>query len=389
LIAHLASRDLLPDLTSAAGDVDPAEGWDFLVGAICDREARVDIGVDGVAVRNILERLATRARITPSGLGPLAFDELTGAFQYVCSYVPDAESFILLQRLAGLQVYEPARNNRAFVDEDLADALRAGDVVRFVEAPFLDRHDHLFDLKNLVGDLSISLVAHLLHEHGVSAGMVLAALERSLALGDRAQELSADLLRVLLQLGEVVRIPLSLQSLVIPSLEFSGDAAAPNAVLRDCWIHELDLTAVDDLGRLPMMEKCVIDTVSGVAGIDSLSLDRFEGSSIGSFSDSAENTSAILSLPISDYQRVLLSVLKKLFMQSGKGRKEAAFYRGALTDRQRRLVPRVLDRLLSEGVAWRGRSRGTVLWSPNRTMSERARHILAAPASSNDSLLRE
>ncbi|WP_082373678.1 NACHT domain-containing NTPase [Nocardia sp. NRRL S-836] len=392
LVAHLASRELLADLGRATSGVDAAEGWDFLIDVISEREARGagnEIDVDGASVRVMLERLASLARSTPSGLGPFSFDDVFGAFKAVCSTVPDTESIVLLQRLACLQVYEPATNSRSFVDDDLADALRAGDIIRFIESPFIDKHIHLSNIQTLVGDLGISVIAHISKTHGTSVGAIRIALQRAIVQGDRMRAVAGDIMRLYMHIDESIDVDVELDSLIFPSFTISETASAANVTLKDCLIQELDISGATDVTRLPTMKGCVIEMVTGVAGIDNLARDRFEDCSIESFTDSVENAAAILSLPVSDWRRVTLSILQRLFLRSGKGRRELAFYRGGLTEAQKALVPKILDRVQSEGIAWRGRNHGTVLWSPNRAMGDRVRKILAAPSMSDDPLLNE
>src|SRR5664280_1369257 len=204
LIGHLAAKDVLTSVSSLGQGVDPAEGWNYLVDALTAREARIDVGVDGATVRRILEQLATRARTSASGLGPVAFDAIVLAFHAVCSYYPDPEAFILLQRLPGLQVYEPGQNTRIFVDEDLADVLRAGEIVDFVSAPFAGQFDHLSGWKTLLGGLGMGVAVHRLDKMQVSFSGIDSALRQVLSRGERFQELAAELLRILLYDGNIV-----------------------------------------------------------------------------------------------------------------------------------------------------------------------------------------
>lgn len=65
------------------------------------------------------------------------------------------------------------------------------------------------------------------------------------------------------------------------------------------------------------------------------------------FSDARTNAD-IFELQLPEGTKVLLTVLKKLFMQRGSGRRESAFTRG-LDHRARRLVPDVLDLIKRKG----------------------------------------
>jgi len=82
----------------------------------------------------------------------------------------------------------------------------------------------------------------------------------------------------------------------------------------------------------------------------------------------------------------MLSILKKLYAQRGAARKENALYRG-LDQRERALVPRILDLLEREGLAAPGRSGGTVLWVPTRPSTARVLAMLTAPTTCSDPLM--
>lgn len=387
LIGHLAARELLAPLLDASESVDAAEGWNLLVDALTAREARVDVGVDGGAVRRILERLATRARATPSGLGPMSFDDTVVAFNSVSGYLPDPEAYILLLRLPGLQVFAAAENSRMFIDEDLTDVLRAGDVLEFVVSPFAKDSDHLRGWTTLLGPLGMSVTVHRLQELAIHESALLSALHEAVIRGEQFDGLKIDLLRVLMQLGGSWSSGLTLRSHVVPSLEFAAGAVANTVRFEDCMIETLDVTDLADAGALPEFHGCVISRVDGASGVDQLASARFDNCEFGSFSESAENMSAILTLPLTDYKKVMLSVLRKLYAQAGRGRKENAFFRGGLTQSQRDQVPRVLERLQSEHIAWSSRNKGTILWSANRVMTRRVMQILATPTKSDDPLM--
>ena len=68
LVGYLAATRVLEDLTvrNSGGELDPVAGWDILLDRVCDREARIEAGIDGGTVRRILERLATKASEIPS-----------------------------------------------------------------------------------------------------------------------------------------------------------------------------------------------------------------------------------------------------------------------------------------------------------------------------------
>ncbi len=137
LLGYLSARHLLPTSDFQAG---PAAGWSHLLDGISERESRPDAGIAGRVVREILERLATYARSTEDGLGPLTFEQIAHSFHDVVGRAADVNDYVLLQRLPGLAVGDPVTGTRKFIDTALADAVAAGDPLRFA----LDPHsDHL------------------------------------------------------------------------------------------------------------------------------------------------------------------------------------------------------------------------------------------------------
>jgi len=124
-----------------------------------------------------------------------------------------------------------------------------------------------------------------------------------------------------------------------------------------------------------------------VAGFDELDTNRVSGSEFATFTESADNMSAILRLNLPDYTRVAMTILQKVFVQSGKSRMENALYRGPLDARQKQLIPVVLENLEKQGAIRRIRRRDATLWAPNRGMSKRVWTILDAPTTTKDDLV--
>ena len=79
-----------------AAELEPTAGWNLLLNRITSREVQIGAGIDGPTVRRILERLATRARSVPDGLGSLSPDDIVEAFREVCGYPPDERGMLLL-----------------------------------------------------------------------------------------------------------------------------------------------------------------------------------------------------------------------------------------------------------------------------------------------------
>src|SRR5207245_1995834 len=99
---------------------------------------------------------------------------------------------------------------------------------------------------------------------------------------------------------------------------------------------------------------------------------------------------AILSLSLPLGTRVLLTALKKLYAQSGSGRRESAFIKG-LDLRAQQLVPDALALLRKRGFVTRTQQRGQIVWLPTKSSDIRTRALalLASPHLSSDALVVE
>lgn len=386
LVGYLAGRQLfsaVEDLSSS----DPGTGWDRLLTALSAREARIEVGIDEATVRRIMERLATLARKSSGGLGPLSFEDLVTVFQGLSGHLPDEGAYSVLQRLPGLRVSDNQVNSRQFVDDDLVDACRAGDVYRWIKHEESSRTaDIFYGWQNLLGEVGLAVLRHWLEEEGLTVRLVQTALERARD-GTQLDGLRADVIRLLLHMGAAPLKPITIADQHIPSLYLASTADASEVTFAGCIIDTMDLSGIETAEMLPTLKDCSIRTVEGVAGIDELATNRVSGSEFATFTESADNMSAILRLNLPDYTRVAMTILQKVFVQSGRSRKENALYRGPLNARQKELIPVALENLEKQGAIRRIRRRDATLWAPNRGMTRRVRTILDAPTTTKDDLV--
>ncbi len=392
LVAYLAARGLLPEVLSGVGadepEFDPARGWDTLLDRITSREAEIEAGIDGPTVRRILERLATKARGSPSGLGPLSADNVVEAFRQVCGYSPDERGMVLLQRLPGLGIDREEEGTRAFIDEDFAEACRAGDIVRLIERPFDFEPSMLTMIECATGALGIAVASSYCISRSYSSGKIDAAIRR-------AQEISpgyvpADIARVAMDCGLTVEHQLYIRDVYIPELEFTSRMGNMRRVeFQDCFFSRVGMDPEVDAEQLPRFKGCFIDEIDGRVSRLDLPTEVFdEGCVVESFATAAATTDAVMTLDLPLGTRVLLTVLKKLYQRRGSGRKENALFRG-LDHHARRLVPDVLRLIQREGLAAPFRRGEVTIWIPDRSSMRRVGKLIAAPTLRDDPLLKD
>ena len=390
LLGYLASKSLLRQIVEGQAGSAPAAGWHGLLTKISAREAERSRVVDADSVRQLLERLATLARNSTSGLGELLPDQLVKAFADICGYAPEDTGLQLLQRLPGLGVNNPEDGSRKFIEQDLVSAAAAGDVYRFISDP----HGAALDSsgwQSSISPLGVQVIALRCNESHFT-GKQLSAAAKNAADGTGQHTLCVDIVRTLLELKLPYEGPqLFIQGVEIPEMPFdesSGDLSAVH-FQRVLFVSAEFAPELND-SRLPEFTDCDFITVAGRTGRADLPPRVMSSCNVEQFDDSAVNTSAILKMPVSLGARVLLTILKKLYVQKGRGRQEAAFFRG-LDYRAQALVPEVLDLLKHEGFVSQAHYTGQTVWLPNRSASHRsrARMILAAPNECQDSLMIE
>jgi hypothetical protein len=396
LVGYLAASGLLVDVLTSAEkkgqkmDLDPANGWNLILDKVCAREAEIEAGIDGPTVRKVLERLATLARATDSGLGPLQRDKVIGAFGEVCGYQPDEKGLVLLQRLPGLGIDRADEGTRIFMDDDFTDACRAGDVVGFIEDPYNCDVEPFRNAQCGLGEVGLGVCAA--NTRGsVAQGRLMPAISKA-AETDGVALLTLDLIGVAVEFGIKLDDKVQVRDLIIPSFNLhSGIGDCSNLTFQDCYFSRLEIDPDLPASKLPHFGQCYFVQVDGRSSRTDLPQDRFSDTcEFDKFSDAPETTAAIAAMDLPIGTRVMLTILKKIFVQSGSGRMESALVRG-LDHNARRMVPSVLRLLQTERVIEPYRRGGvsTTIWVPDRTQRSRVAKIIESPHMCQDSLLRD
>lgn len=399
LLGYLASRGLLQDTLSVTVGSSPARGWNELLDRICEREAAIDVGIDGTTVRQLIEHMATRARGTTDGLGPVSFSEIRASFERVCGYPPDDSGMLLLQRLPGLGgtssdeddgAFLSQDDSRMFVDSTLVDVARVGDVARYIEFPYdVDWPVDPSDWHAQIGPIGQDLGAFLLNDRAIPSAKISVAASHAMQNGWDC--VAADIVAFVTQFGGSVEHSLSLSGVWMEGLSLSSladlDADLHRVEFVNSVLHEVDLEGELDRHRLPTFRNCSIGVIVGRTGERDLPDGCFIDCDIEEFSDDTATTGQILALTgLSVPERVLLTVLKKLYVQRGSGRKQSALFRG-LDERSRGYVEDVLSILSKENLAIPSRQGAVYVWLPNRSQTRRVLQVLEAPTSSKDPIL--
>jgi hypothetical protein len=388
LLGYLASRNLLRQTLEVDAGSGPAAGWNALLDRISEREAKIAHSVDADSVRQLVEKIATMCRTSIGGLGNLLPEQLVRAFTDVCGYPPDENGTLLIQRLPGLAVNNPEDGTRKFIDVDFASVAAAGDVFRFISDPFsypLDDSTWQASLPSI----GIETIALRSHAAKFKDGKLSAAIKEASA-SKPPHTLCADIVRAMVELSMPYKGPLTyLRDVEIPELIFHSDSADMHLINFEgalIGLLEFSQEVKDEL--LPFFSGCYFGSIEGRTGRQDLPSQINQECIVDKFDDTAVTTSAILKLELPIGTKVLLTILKKLYVQKGTGRRESAFYRG-LDHKSQSFVADVLELLKAEGFITLAHYTDQVVWLPVRSAEKRQRalRILGAPNECHDHLV--
>lgn len=392
LVGYLAAKRVFEDVVHLGANLSPAEGWDQLLTLISNREAQAEMRVDGETIRRLIERLATKARSSSDGLGPLHNHDIVESFTQVVGYPPDERGITLIQRLPGLGVSKAEDGSRVFLDKDFADAARSGDIYRYIEHPFVKETyiDESRYWRSSLEQLGVEIVTNRCRGNGFTPRKFAAAAEKAAEQSEYGT-LCADVIQATNESGygyDGDRIIIA--DVVFSEVHF-GDQNKDftKITFQECSFQVLDLDIAADSRVLPVFRKCLFSLVEGRTSKAHLPVDNFIECIVESFSQSAGTNDAIMNLPLPLGNRVLLTVLKKLYQQRGSGRKQSALTRG-LDQSARALVPDVLDILRQDNFAIEsGASAGKeTVWLPVRDRGAQVRSFLET-RSPTDTLLQK
>ncbi|WP_142096680.1 hypothetical protein [Bordetella hinzii] len=397
LVAYIATRGLLDNNGILADSIDSTDGWHYLLDQIFDRESKISPNLDGQTLRRILERLSTIARASVDGLGPLTQQQIRNSYIQICDSEPDEQANLLLQRLPGLGVYRDEDDSRTFVDLELAEVCRARDVTDFIVNPYgMLQDDGWRSAVSLasafVGQTAITRICRNLKQiPNFSKASIDSAFDSTSGMGDIGS-LRADIAALCIEYPYAPKAVTNIEGEIFESYVlacWSSDVDFSNLMFKDCLLETIELSESSQDSLLPRFQSCVFMSIKGRSNQADLPKEKFDDKcTYENFSDSSNTQAAILNSALSRGEKVVLTILRKLFVQSLSGRAESALFRGLdLNDRQ--LIPEAIKLLHNHGlIVLYNRGDGNV-WIPVRKEINRARKILATPNACDDPAMSE
>ncbi len=177
---------------------------------------------------------------------------------------------------------------------------------------------------------------------------------------------------------------LKLEGATLACLDLSTGGPVSGLTLRNCEFGELVVPDNLTVTRVTVTDS-VIHRLSGCASMNGLPawIQRVEVAEFDAYATSAQILDRDeLPMPV----RVAMTILRKLYLQRGHGRKENALYRG-IGQVGQRWVGDVLAIMSTEGLAIRAKKGANeAVWHSVAGMTGRVVALLDAPRGSNDPL---
>jgi hypothetical protein len=374
LLGYLAAKGILTETAGSNGMVEPAEGWNYLLEEISKREASIEAGLSADTIREIIEGISGIARAFQNGLGPIYQNDLEKVFKDKCGYPPDDRALVLLQRLPGLIPQDEQDGSRYFIDQVFASIAKAGDIFYYVVNPY----DYKFasDPRNWQESLDEDGVQMLTYRLGnLESSIVEESIVQAKKIG--ADVLAVDLLMTLNYSGKPwTRERITFQNVLIPTFEIKKEVDWSRIQFYETIFRELSVEELPELDTSPTFKSCIIGTMIGCSNVEMIAKEIIDESTVDNYEIAETTTTAILNLDIPIPAKVGLTILKKLYLQSGGGRQENSFYRG-LTSNEQAYIPNILEYFKHADIAIMSKRSGSnTVWQPVRSQTNRIRQIL-------------
>lgn len=319
---------------SVSQEDERGEAWLRLIRNIANRESE---RIDTITPENVRKLLARTATVSRSrGDGTVSVSDMQEAFKDVCGYDPDPEGMQLIQRLPGLTTISGGVGSpevfeiRKFADESLGEAAYGLDLAEYAKFPYEHGSpmagDSIWNASS--SGLAPEVASALFVEESVSSGAVTSTLDQrmnrgtfdgvTLDLAFMADVMEASAKNSYVQVKEVL----------IPSLEVSSGRYVGTGFFADCLIDVLDVSDWKTGSTFPTFRNCEIETVVGWNRLPDSLEGNFAETNVAHFSDVASTNEGLLSLSAPPEHRVALTILKKVYMQRGGGRRYSALVRG-------------------------------------------------------------
>jgi hypothetical protein len=158
---------------------------------------------------------------------------------------------------------------------------------------------------------------------------------------------------------------------------------------EQCFFDILQIEEARDNDVFPQFRNCIINSVLGCSSRNQMPPGMIsDDTEVLSFFDNYDTNAQILRSDLAIEIALLVTVLRKLFVQRGRARKEGAFFRG-IELHHRGKVSSILRIVVKHDFATLLPTASGAIYVPNYSLAAEALNILSKPAESRHILARE
>lgn len=379
VLAEINKAEVDNILSSNLGEVG---FWGQFIDTVCEREAKIHKSIDPASVRDVLINLARRTRSNDRELGRLTPKEVNQAYEDATGADPDESGQLMLSRLCTLGRIEPESPDRQFADPYIVQLLFAENLandISFREVGILNE-----TWRQALKEIGIFFLAQWIEIYSLRSDVVL-MIER---------EASPKNNQVLAELVAAMSL-IEGETLEFNNIEIK-DAEVSILALGNIEIKNLKFTE-SIFGKITF-ESCKISETSNFKIIESdiqIATGLTSQNGLPSWiqetkvqtPQSASNSARIKSNNLPPSQKLLLSILQKVFFQRGGGRKESSLYKGGFGQQfDRKIIDQILSILVNDGFIEKSKDTSGFIYNPKREYTPKMRAIKDQLSLSKDPL---
>lgn len=377
LICQLFSK-LKPDtmrklIEQSSGEV---EFFESTFQAICERETKIHPSIDSEVLRKVLLGIARASRRRNEVNEEISPAEINEVFHQASGFTPLDEASSILQRLPYLGRVSSGSGNRRFVDDYAKSGLRG---VALIEAFMTSDKAVSYDrYEKPVGPFGAKFLG--------ARGLIGAEAEKyvKLCISRGNTQISADYLCSVVEnaaeavdLSQIRVTNASIDRLELVDLQISG------LHVSDTFFEFLNLDGVEFIDS--SFENCAFQHIAGASDQSKLPPAFSDSCNFDGFS-STDNVARISELPLSDAQKTLVAIIRKLFFQPGRGRKEEALLRGTTSYWDHKAAGNAVRYMLANSIITEVPGNQGKLYIPNRKFTRRMSKIRSLLRNCDDEL---
>ncbi len=265
-----------------------------------------------------------------------------------------------LQRLPGLTERDQEPGTRAFIDEDMLAALQGSALARFILGDMRGLGSRAW--LSVLSKKSITMASYILKDSAAGLATVVATIFRNTPSVTESRsgydrQIAADTVMIAMEMErEEERIDLGgllLEGISLGSIDLDG-MIIDNFHIRNSSIEEV-LVGPYGISSKIEIHGCLISRVLGVSSERGLPTMIFQKCEVSEFEEMQTNSS-VLKSSMPPQIKALITVLRKLYIQPGSGRRINAFKKGLPSGPVLESIDKVVQILIAEGILtiWNG-----------------------------------